>query len=160
MNIRAARTEDLDAIAALLAENGLSASDVTPDQLRDFAVAEDAHGSVVGSVGLEGFGAEALLRSLAVAKPERSAGLGTKLLLHAEYMALTLGVSELWLLTTTATDFFRRAGYLPVARPSAPTGLQSSTQFAQLCPSTAVCMKKKLKPNRARDPAVDKTAKH
>jgi amino-acid N-acetyltransferase len=149
MKIRAARTEDLDAIAALLAENELPASDVTPDLLRDFAVAEDAHGAVVGSVGLERFGAEALLRSLAVAKPERSAGLGSKLLAHAEYVALTSGLSELWLLTTTAADFFRRAGYLPVARPSAPTGLQASTQFAQLCPGTAVCMRKKLKSNRA-----------
>ncbi|MFL9911799.1 arsenic resistance N-acetyltransferase ArsN2 [Paraburkholderia sp. RL17-337-BIB-A] len=144
MKIRAARTEDLDAIAALLVENALPVSDVTPDLLCDFAVAEDAHESVVGSVGLERFGAEALLRSLAVAKPERSAGSGGKLLAHAEYMALTSGVSELWLLTTTAADFFRRAGYLPVARQSAPTGLQASTQFAQLCPSTAVCMRKRL----------------
>jgi amino-acid N-acetyltransferase len=144
MKIRAAQSEDLDAIAALLAENELPASDVTPDMLRDFAVAEDAHWSVVGSVGLERFGAEALLRSLAVANPERSAGLGSKLLAHAEHMALTSGVSELWLLTTTAADFFRRAGYLAVARASAPTGLQTSTQFAQLCPNTAVCMRKRL----------------
>ncbi|MFM0526926.1 arsenic resistance N-acetyltransferase ArsN2 [Paraburkholderia strydomiana] len=144
MKMRAAQSEDLDAIAALLADNELPASDVTPDLLRDFAVAEDAHGSIVGTVGLERFGTEALLRSLAVAKPERSAGLGSKLLAHAEYMALTSGLSELWLLTTTAADFFRRTGYLPVARASAPTGLQTSTQFAQLCPSTAVCMRKRL----------------
>ncbi|MFM0572028.1 arsenic resistance N-acetyltransferase ArsN2 [Paraburkholderia caledonica] len=149
MKIRTARSEDLDAIKALLVENGLPASDVTADLLHDFAVAEGAHGAVVGSVGLERFGAEALLRSLAVAKPERSAGLGSKLLAHAEHMALTSGLSELWLLTTTAADFFRRAGYSAVDRPSAPAELQATTQFAELCPSTAACMRKRFKTDSA-----------
>lgn len=144
MKIRAARNEDLEAIVALLVENEMPACDVTADLLRDFAVAEDAHESVVGSIGLERFGAAALLRSLSVAKAECGAGLGRRLLAHAESMALASGVSELWLLTTTAADFFRRAGYLPVARQGAPTRLQASTQFAQLCPSTAVCMLKTL----------------
>jgi amino-acid N-acetyltransferase len=149
MKIRSARSEDLDAIAALLAKNELPVSDVTTNLLRDFAVAEDAHGSVVGSVGLERFGADALLRSLAVAEPERRAGLGSKLLAHAEETALASGISELWLLTTTASDFFRRTGYAFDDRPSAPAGIQTSMQLAQLCPSTADCMRKKLKFHRA-----------
>jgi amino-acid N-acetyltransferase len=74
MRIRAARSEDLDAIKALLAENELPASDITADLLTYFAVAEDADGSVVGSVGLERFGNSALLHSLAVAQTLRSAG--------------------------------------------------------------------------------------
>jgi N-acetylglutamate synthase-like GNAT family acetyltransferase len=55
MKIRAARSDDLDAIKALLAENELPASDITADLLTDFTVAEDADGSVVGSVGVERF---------------------------------------------------------------------------------------------------------
>jgi amino-acid N-acetyltransferase len=39
MKIRAARSDDLDAIKALLAESGLPASDVTRNLLPDFAVA-------------------------------------------------------------------------------------------------------------------------
>jgi amino-acid N-acetyltransferase len=159
MKIRPARSDDLDAIAALLAENELPTSDATRDLLRDFVVAEDAHGSVVGSVGLERFGPDALLRSLAVAGRERKAGLGSTLLAHAEDMALATGILELWLLTTTAAEFFRRAGYALDARPSAPTGIRTSTQFAQLCPSTAVCMRKRLYPPAPGTLAVDKTAK-
>jgi amino-acid N-acetyltransferase len=53
MKIRAARSDDLDAIKALLAESGLPASDVTRNLLPSH---EDADGSMVGSVGLERFG--------------------------------------------------------------------------------------------------------
>ena len=152
MKIRAARSDDLDAIKALLAENGLPASDVTPDLLRDFAVAEDADGSVLGSVGLERFGTEALLRSLAVAQTARNAGLGGRLVTHAEDLARAYGISELWLLTTTAAPFFRRAGYAKGDRSRAPKELQGSTQFAQLCPASADCMAKHLDPYMTDDP--------
>ncbi|NYH18818.1 arsenic resistance N-acetyltransferase ArsN2 [Paraburkholderia bryophila] len=144
MKIRAVRSDDLDAIKALLAENELPVADITEDLLSGFAVAEDADGSVVGSVGLERLGANALLRSLAVAQTARNAGLGGRLLAHSENLARASGISELWLLTTTATDFFLRCGYGVVNRSSASAELLASTQFAQLCPASAGCMKKTL----------------
>ena len=144
MKIPAARRNDLDAIRALLAENDLPTSDVDASLLNDFLVAEDASGALVGSIGLERFGSTALLRSLAVAQTARNGGLGSNLLSQAESLARESGVSELWLLTTTAADFFRRAGYAEVDRSRASAELQSSTQFAELCPATAVCMKKRL----------------
>ncbi|MFL9888278.1 arsenic resistance N-acetyltransferase ArsN2 [Paraburkholderia agricolaris] len=142
MKIRAARSEDLDAIKALLEGNGLPATDVTHDLLPDFSVAEDADGLVVGSVGLERFGTSALLRSLAVAQSARGLGLGHNLAVHAEGVARAASMSELWLLTTTAVEFFQRAGYTVVNRNSASEELLASTQFSQLCPASAVCMKK------------------
>ena len=74
--MRAARADDLDAIKAMLAGNDLPTSDISADLLNDFGFAEDADGSVVGSVGLEKYGPNALLRSLAVAQPARNAGPG------------------------------------------------------------------------------------
>lgn len=142
MKIRAAKPEDLDAITAMLVANALPASDVNHELLRDFAVAEGDGGLVVGSVGLEWYDSNALLRSLAVAQTVRNAGLGSQLLAHAEALARDCGVSELWLLTTTAPEFFRRKGYADVKRSTAPASLQSTTQFAQLCPASAVCLRK------------------
>ena len=142
MKIRAARPEDLDAINDLLTENALPASDTTTELLQDFSVVEDDGGLVVGSIGLERYGADALLRSLTVSQTSRNAGLGGRLLAHAEDLAREKGISELWLLTTTAPDFFRRKGYVDVERGTAPTELQATTQFAQLCPASAVCMRK------------------
>ena len=146
MKIRAVRAEDLDALNVLLTENALPASDITHKLLRDFAVAEGDGGIVVGSVGLERYDSDGLLRSLAVAQTVRNAGLGSRLLAHAEGLALDRGISELWLLTTTASDFFRRKDYLDVARSTAPAKLQATTQFAQLCPASAVCMRKIICP--------------
>ncbi|WP_133647941.1 arsenic resistance N-acetyltransferase ArsN2 [Paraburkholderia flava] len=144
MKIRPARNEDLDAIKALLAENELPVADVDEALLVDFLVAEDAGGKIVGSVGLERFGRIALLRSLATAKMARKEGLGTRLLAHAELMARASDVSELWLLTTTAANFFSRAGYASAERATAPVEVQGSTQFAALCPASAVCFNKEL----------------
>ncbi|MFM0218069.1 arsenic resistance N-acetyltransferase ArsN2 [Paraburkholderia caledonica] len=144
MKIRPARSEDLEAIKALLVESELPDADVNAAMLVDFLVAEDVDGKVVGSVGLERFGREALLRSLAIAQTARNERLGTVLLAHAESMARASGVSNLWLLTTTAVGFFGRKGYADVERDKVATGVKSSTQFSQLCPVTAACMRKAL----------------
>ncbi|MDR5750213.1 MULTISPECIES: arsenic resistance N-acetyltransferase ArsN2 [unclassified Caballeronia] len=143
MKIRAARSDDIVSIRALLAENELPVADVDAALIVDFLVAEDARGKIVGSVGLECFGRCALLRSLVVANHARNAGPGGRLLAHAENLARASGVSELWLLTT-AVDLLSRAGYTIVERDIAPADLQASTQFSQLCPASAVCFKKAL----------------
>ena len=144
MKIRAARSDDLDVIKALLAENELPGTDVRAALLSDFLVAEDASGAVVGSVGLERFGQSALLRSLCVARHVRNAGLGTTLLSCAEATARSAGVFELWLLTTSAAGFFRSMEYVEVDRCSAPAEVRRTRQFAQLCPANASCLKKQL----------------
>lgn len=144
MKIRAARSEDLDAIKALLAKNELPVADVTDELLRHFVVAEDADGSLVGCVGVEQFSRNALLRSLAVAKHARNRRLGGDLVARAEHLARASGVGELWLLTTTAGGFFSRAGYVSVDRGIASAELRASTQFSQLCPASAVCFTKAL----------------
>jgi amino-acid N-acetyltransferase len=146
MKIRPARPEDRDAINVLLTENGLPASDITHDMLRDFAVAKGEGGFVVGSVGLETYDSNALLRSLAVAPTVRDTGMGSQLLAHAESLARERGISELWLLTTTASEFFRRKDYMDVKRSTAPAEMRATTQFAQLCPASAVCMRKIVSP--------------
>jgi len=146
MKIRPARPEDRDAINVLLTENGLPASDITHELLRDFAVAEGEGGFVVGSVGLETYDSIALLRSLAVAPTVRNAGMGSQLLAHAESIARDKGNSELWLLTTTAPEFFRRKDYVDVKRSTAPSEILATNQFAELCPASAVCMRKIVSP--------------
>lgn len=144
MKIRAAQSEDLEAIKALLEESELPVADVNAAMLADFVVAEDEGGRIVGSVGLERLGVNALLRSLAVARTARHARLGTMLVAHAESMARASDMSDLWLLTTTAARFFRRMGYVDVDRSKVAAEVKSTTQFAQLCPATAACMRKTL----------------
>lgn len=61
-----------------------------------------------------------------------------------ETRAREAGVDEPYLLTTTATEFFAERGYVEIGRADAPTAIRESTEFADLCPSTVVCMRKSL----------------
>jgi amino-acid N-acetyltransferase len=101
---------------------------------------------VRGVVGLELLGDAALLRSLAVVAEARGAGYGRALVAAAERHAAGLGVRSVYLLTTTAADFFARMGYRRVERESAPAAVQGTREFAALCPASATCMVKQLGP--------------
>lgn len=97
-----------------------------------------------GIVGLELFGAVALLRSLAVAEAARGRGCGKALVAEAQNYAQAQGVRTLYLLTTTAADFFARLGYARVERNTAPEQIQRTKEFADLCPESAALMIKQL----------------
>lgn len=118
-------------------------ADLTAAHLKDFLVAERS-GSVTGAVGLEPYGSSGLLRSLVVSPAIRGHGSGTRLVDALETRARELGITELWLLTTTAADFFARLGYAPAERDRAPEAIKDTAEFKSLCPSSAVCMVKTL----------------
>jgi amino-acid N-acetyltransferase len=138
----AAHTQMLE-IKRLLADCELPFQDLTPSHLAHFVTAQDG-GRIVGAVGLELLGESALLRSLAVAAPYRSQGVGAELTRRAEAYARSQGVRTLYLLTTTAERFFARRGYRSLAREAVPVAVQATAEFQSLCPETAVCMSKHL----------------
>ena len=146
--IRPAREHDFAAVRGLLADSALVYEDLTPASLDTFVVLPtEENASVLAAVaGLETFqgGQEGLLRSVAVSPSLRKHGMGTSLVAAVEAMARVLGVKRLWLLTTTAPDFFRRLGYMDTVRASAPAAVQQSGEFTNLCPASAVCLSKRL----------------
>ncbi|WP_083394371.1 GNAT family N-acetyltransferase, partial [Atopomonas hussainii] len=87
-----------------------------------------------GVVGIQIFGTTALLRSLAVSASERGNGLGAALVQHVEQYALLMGISSIYLLTTTAASFFKLRGYNIANRADAPASIASTRQFSSLCP--------------------------
>jgi amino-acid N-acetyltransferase len=107
--LRLATSQDLPAVFALLEGAGLPYQDLTAAHLADFMVAAGGR-SVLGIVGLERYGDNALLRSLVVRPESRYTGLGTQLTDAAEEHAWRTGVGALYLLTTTAGEFFKRRG--------------------------------------------------
>jgi len=141
--LRQARDVDWEAISALLAESGLPSSDLGPDKLGAFLVAEDA-GELAGLIGLQIFGTTGLLRSLVVAPKARRAGLGGKLVGALESAAQTAGIRDLWLLTIDAQRFFERQGFTIVERERVPDSIRDTDEFTGLCPSSAYLMHKVL----------------
>ena len=144
MKIRAADDEDLVGIRNLLATCDLPTEDVTTALLSGFLVAVEEGDAIVGSVCLEPLGADALLRSLAVDLRLRATGLGTSLLQTIEREARTCTYARLWLLTTSARQFFEHYGYSAVERTSVPDQIRETAQFKRLCPAHAVCMRKHI----------------
>lgn len=130
-------------IKHLLAGCELPYEDLTAAHLRSFWVLRDGS-QLMGVVGLEILGSHSLLRSLAVPDRYRGRGIGSQLTSQAEAYAHTCRVEALYLLTTTAEDFFARRGYRQTDRNTVPPALQETAEFRTLCPSTAVCMVKRL----------------
>jgi amino-acid N-acetyltransferase len=138
-----ARPEDFGAIVALLKQCGLPADDLSAAQTGDFVVAEEA-GRIVGTAALQRFGDDGLLRSLAVAEPWRGRGLGAALVEAIEQRARSSRLHMLWLLTTTAAGYFAARGWRPASREAAPAPMRAASQFAAVCPASAVCMTRSL----------------
>ena len=146
--IRAAKAEDYAAVRGLLTDSGLVYEDLTPASLGTFIVipTEGDVPALAAVAGLETFqgGREGLLRSVAVSPALRGRGVGASLVAAVEAKARILAIGRLWLLTTTAPDFFRRRGYADSERGEAPEAVQQSNEFNRLCPASAVCLTKLL----------------
>jgi amino-acid N-acetyltransferase len=137
--IAPARAADAEAIAALLREAGLPHADFRAHLAR-FLVACDRRGTLVGAIGAEVYGREALLRSLVVAPARRGRGLGGRLVDALERAAVAWGVRRWWLLTTTAEGFFAARGFRREERSAAPAAIAATREFRELCPSAAACL--------------------
>jgi amino-acid N-acetyltransferase len=130
-------------VVALLHSQGLPVSDITDEHLEHFfLIGSDA--SPTGLVGVEMYGTEALLRSLVVAETARTQGIGSALVQHAEEYASSHHVSAMYLLTTTAENFFKRRGYEGIDRSQAPPSIERTREFASLCPTSSAFMIKRL----------------
>ncbi|SER70932.1 arsenic resistance N-acetyltransferase ArsN2 [Natrinema salaciae] len=142
ITLRDATAADLDRLEALLDANGLPTRDVrTKPECFFVAVSETAW---IGIGGVELYGSHGLLRSVVVTEPNRGRGYGAALVDALEEYARANGVESLYLLTTTAAAFFRRAGYEAIERAAVPPRIQRTTEFAALCPASAICMKTAL----------------
>lgn len=140
---RSATESDFPAVIALLTATGLPHADLDPASMQQFLVA-DFDQAALGVIGLERFGDDGLLRSLAVVPERRKSGIGGAFVDALERRAQDAGVRILYLLTTTAADFFTRRGYRIVPRAQAPAAIQATQEFSRLCPSQAVCLRKEL----------------
>jgi amino-acid N-acetyltransferase len=139
--VTAAETDQRSAILSLLRENNLPTADLDETKIL-FACLNE--GTVIGTGGLEFFADCALLRSISVKRSFQKKGLGKLIVAELEKIAHQKGINCLYLLTTTAKDFFTKEGYDIVDRDKTPTEIRNTTEFSSVCPSTALVMRKRL----------------
>lgn len=138
ITFESATPADGPAIAELLRAAELPDDDFAP-HLASFLVAR-LGGVVIGAVGAEVYGTEALLRSLVVTPMHRGLGLGRRLVDELERAAAAWGVERWWLLTTTAEHFFAASGFWVAERDEAPEVIRFTGQFSGGICRSAVCM--------------------
>jgi amino-acid N-acetyltransferase len=128
-------------VIALLQESNLPVSDLD-EQKELFAVLQN--NEVAGTGGLELFANCGLLRSVSVRKDLQGKGLGKFINRELEKISKQRGIDCIYLLTTTAKDFFSKEGYEVIARDDVPESIKNTTEFSTVCPSSATVMKKNL----------------
>jgi amino-acid N-acetyltransferase len=136
-----ARPHDLPGALDLLGRSELTQQDVTERWGHYFVVRED-DGRVVGVAGLEIHGEDGLLRGVAVDPDYRGQGLAASLVEAAMARAKLVNLRSVYLLTTTARDYFARHGFSDCPRDEAPAAIRESWEFRSGCPSTAAFMKR------------------
>jgi amino-acid N-acetyltransferase len=142
VSIDRATVDDGPAILELL-----SAAALPVDGLLDClntAIVARAEGRIVGCSALEVYADGALLRSVAVDAGAREQGIGTQVTTAALDLASALGMPAVYLLTTTAEEFFPKFAFVRIARHEVPASVQMSVEFRSACPSTAIVMRRKL----------------
>jgi arsenate reductase len=150
--IREAAAGDLEEVRRLLLDCGLPDAGLEDQWPHAYAVVKEGD-RVVASAGLEKYENEGLLRALAVAEHLRGTGLGGRILEDRLQAAARSGISRVFLLTTTAAEFFRRRGFVDADRASANAPLRSSPEFVDVCPATATCLVRTLEVGNERSHA-------
>jgi amino-acid N-acetyltransferase len=150
VGIRSAVPSDLPAIERLLTDSDLPTAgvgEIIAAHARDFFVAEtgdEGEKGIVGVAGLEVCCNNALLRSVAVRPEWRRHAVGRDLVRRIVRDAEGRGLHALYLLTTTAEQYFPRFGFERVERQDVAPEIAETVEFKSACPASAVAMKKTL----------------
>jgi amino-acid N-acetyltransferase len=136
---------DFESVISLLKSCDLPIQDITPEKLSSFFSYHDAT-KIIGVIGLELYENIGLLRSLAVLPDHRNFGIANKLLITIEKYAISKHIKTVYLLTTTASDYFIKHGFSKISRDSVPEQIKRTSEFDGVCPKTATLMYKHLCP--------------
>lgn len=136
--IEPADEKTLPAILSLLAASQLPQEGLS-DYLQTALIARNGD-QIIGSAALELYGTAALLRSVAVASDYRGQGLGQQLTRAAIDLAQSHKITQLYLLTETAADFFPKFGFRQIDRTQVSDQVKNSLEFTTLCPDSASVM--------------------
>lgn len=139
IHLRAALPEDVPAILELLRASELPRAGFV-DAVTTAIVACEGD-RIVGAAGLEIYPDGALLRSVVVDQRARGGGVGQQLTRAALEAAGARGAADVYLLTTTAGEFFPKLGFTRIARTEVPASVQQSVEFRGACPDSAIGMR-------------------
>lgn len=138
IHFRGFTDKDLPQIIRLVSENNLPVSDIVPG--KQFFVVAEVSGRIIACAALEQYGENGLFRSLAVSLDHRNMKIGKDIVAKLMTFSKENNISQLYLLTTTADLYFKKAGWKVIDRTDVPDDIRATSEFSSICPSTAICM--------------------
>ncbi len=142
-DIRPVQKSEMDDIISLLKKEDLPISDIHEKSVQLF-VCVNAD-KIIGVVGLENYAPTGLLRSLVVHTEYKGIGIGRILINHIISHCKINKISEIYLLTETAENYFLKNGFYTISRNELPAAIKRTKEFTDICPVSAVAMFKQLK---------------
>lgn len=130
-------------IIELLKSSGLPYEDNMSSKVQ--FITKEANGNLIGCVGIEKYGEDGLLRSLAVNDSYKNTGVGQTLLVELFHNSKIEGIKKMHLLTTTADTYFEKYGFKISVRSNAPEQILQSKEFSEICPSSSIYMTLEIK---------------
>lgn len=141
-SIKLAQHDEFAQIYELLSKSGLPIEGVNSD-IGSYYIAFNQ--GVMGVIGVEYYGAAAMLRSLAVKPQFKKSGVAKELINHALQVMQTAGINDVYPLTTTAEGYMTHYGFSKIDRNEVPASVLASSALGNVCPSSSTCMKLTLK---------------
>jgi amino-acid N-acetyltransferase len=138
IHIGPATPNDFQDIISLLWANQLPTKDIRDPTVKLFKAT--VNGKLAGTIGIEEYGSLALLRSLAVDDLFKDQGVGRQLLHYHLEFCRDNGVLQLYLLTTTAENYFKKYGFVKMDRQLVPEAISGTKEFLEICPASATVM--------------------
>jgi len=132
-----------DQFVAWLRDANLPTDDLVEDGCTFYRFADD--GQTIGFGGYERYGDKALLRSIVTSPDSRGHGFGRSITRDLMDRLSKDGVSNVYLLTTTAKKFFESLGFIAINRSAAPAEILATKQATTLCPSSATLLVRQAK---------------
>jgi N-acetylglutamate synthase-like GNAT family acetyltransferase len=126
--VRKAKEQDMLQVQRLVAKAGLREEGIE-QYIKSFLVVEDEDQQLIGTVGVEQYGTEGLLRSLVLDSPIWTAKLSL------EFLQLTLQYAEdqkmetIYLCAKGTNALFHQLGFREVDKEDVPESIKSSPHF-------------------------------
>ena len=137
-----AAADEISHIESILTEVNLPKEDILP-HIHNFLLLK-VKDKKIGTIGLEIYEKSAILRSFAVRPDHQGKGLGLLLFDKVIELAQNKNIAEIYLLTDTAEQFFKKNGFEVFPRANVPDRLKSTFEFKAPRCSEAACMRLKL----------------
>jgi amino-acid N-acetyltransferase len=139
-SIRLGEAADFPEVLVILRELGLESEGLEPG-MPNLLVAE-LDGYLVGCAALESDGSYGLMRAVGVTEQAHGRAIGAQLVHGIHEIAKELGLRAVFLLTTTAAEYFCRFGYEIDHGP--PAVVTTSSEYAVCSTRQAILMRKNI----------------